>query len=267
MASEAGAEIVKQFLHQYYQLYDTDGSREPLHQAYHESAQFSYDAFSPSSDPQFGSFGQYLQESRNLYRVSHVDKRVRLLKRGKLSIVEALNNLPRTRHDPTSFVVDLVVFTPHLIQLNVCGLFNEVIKKQLLRYFSRVFTIVSVGSGFCIMNDQLTILPPTAEQIKRVNKLKAEAAAAAVSAPVAQPPPLMPVANSTEPSIPSMPMAGAPDLATKQQMVTTLSLNSGMNLLWSEKCLNETNWNYEQAIFAFTKLQKAGSIPAEAFVK
>lgn len=53
MASDAGTEMVKQFLQQYYQLYDAESSREPLHQAYHDSAQFSYDAYVHSGDPNY----------------------------------------------------------------------------------------------------------------------------------------------------------------------------------------------------------------------
>ncbi|CAH1388536.1 unnamed protein product [Nezara viridula] len=263
LASEEGAIVVRQFIEQYYFLYDAEGSREPLHQAYHDSALFSLDAYAPPGEP-YGQMGPYLAESRNLTRVSNLDRRVRLMKKGKLSIVEALNHLPRTKHYPTTFHIDLVIFTPQLIQLNVCGLFSETTKKTPMKYFNRVFLIVPAGSGFCIINDQLTVLLATSEQVKKYNKLKAEAAAAAAAQPEV-PPAIVPVPEVV-PVNAAIPVV-EPDLAMKQQMVTTLSANSGMNLIWSEKCLNETNWNFEQAMFAFNKLQKAGSIPAEAFVK
>ncbi|XP_014285683.1 nuclear RNA export factor 1 isoform X2 [Halyomorpha halys] len=267
LASEEGAIVVRQFIEQYYFLYDAEGSREPLHQAYHDSAVFSLDAYAPPGEP-YGQMGPYLAESRNLTRVSNLDRRVRLMKKGKLSIVEALNHLPRTKHYPTTFHIDLVIFTPQLIQLNVCGLFSETVKKTPMRYFNRVFLIVPTGSGFCIINDQLTVLLATSEQVKKYNKIKAEAAAAAASQPDV-PPPVVPVPVPVPEALPvanAIPVA-EPDLAMKQQMVTTLAANTGMNLIWSEKCLNETNWNFEQAMFAFNKLQKAGSIPAQAFVK
>lgn len=267
LASEEGAVMVRQFIEQYYFLYDAEGSREPLHQAYHDSALFSLDAYAPPGEP-YGQMGPYLAESRNLTRVSNLDRRVRLMKKGKLSIVEALNNLPRTKHYPTTFHIDLVIFTPQLIQLNVCGLFSETAKKTPMKYFNRVFLIVPAGAGFCIINDQLTVLLATSEQVKKYNKLKAEAAAAATSQPEV-PPAVVPVPVPVPEVLPvnnAIPIA-EPDLAMKQQMVTTLAANSGMNLIWSEKCLNETNWNFEQAMFAFNKLHKAGSIPADAFVK
>lgn len=61
----------------------------------------------------------------------------------------------------------LVLFQPQLIQLSVCGLFTDLsTKKNHLRHFNRVFIIIPVGAGFCIVNDQLTILLPSPEQIK-----------------------------------------------------------------------------------------------------
>lgn len=74
--------------------------------------------------------------------------------------------------------------------------------------------------------------------------MKAEAAAAAnlaASGPsaVVDPNSIPSASTAPQPVIgsPSV-IPGAipePDIATKQQMVTTLSLNSGMNLFWSEK--------------------------------
>lgn len=33
------------------------------------------------------------------------------------------------------------------------------------------------------------------------------------------------------------------------------------------RCLEETNWDFQRAVFIFTELHKQGTIPAEAFVK
>ncbi|SPP89292.1 nuclear RNA export factor 1 [Drosophila guanche] len=59
----------------------------------------------------------------------------------------------------------------------------------------------------------------------------------------------------------------ATDEATKIQMVQAMSSQSQMNLEWSKKCLEETNWDYNHAGFVFEKLFKENKIPPEAFIK
>ncbi|XP_014242641.1 nuclear RNA export factor 1-like isoform X2 [Cimex lectularius] len=252
-----GMNISKMFLERYYQIYDSD-DRTMLLEAYHDDAQFSYDCCSSMLDQSDTQLSSYLHNSRNLFRVSNVEKRVRLLKKGKLHIIEHLKTMSKTQHDPSSFVVDLVLFSPELIQLNVCGLFKERDKTNTtVKYFSRVFIIIPVGTGFCIINEQLTILPASTEQLRKIAKVK-DAPPVAVS----------PVAGvSSSVCHPSAISPAQMDVTTKQAMVIRLSNHTGMNLMWSEKCLNETEWNYDQAVFSFSELQKTGAVPAEAFVK
>lgn len=54
---------------------------------------------------------KYLPHSRNLLRVKDSDKRVSLLKCGRLPVVSFLSELPQSEHDPQSFAVDLSLFT------------------------------------------------------------------------------------------------------------------------------------------------------------
>lgn len=55
--------------------------------------------------------------------------------------------------------------------------------------------------------------------------------------------------------------------ARQMQMVQQMSQQSNMNMEWSKKCLEETNWDYNRAIYVFTELQKQNKIPQEAFLK
>jgi len=263
MCDGAGSEMAKTFIEQYYCLYDSP-SREPLVQAYHENASFSLDCYFNPGDAN-SQLGIYMQESRNLQRVSNSDRRARLLRRGKTRIMELLSSLPSSQHYPASFTVDLVIFTPQLIQLFVTGVFKEEVPKKqaLYRYFSRAFVIIPAGTGFCIVNEQLTIVPASQDQIRKI-KLKETAASASSSTGVAPAPAAGASSNVGGPPPPAPPV---PDLETKHQMVTALSVKTGMNLPWSEKCLVETNWNFDQAVFAFMEIQKQGTIPPEAFVK
>uniref|UniRef100_A0A146LCB2 Nuclear RNA export factor 1 n=1 Tax=Lygus hesperus TaxID=30085 RepID=A0A146LCB2_LYGHE len=253
--AEHGSVMAKTFIEQYYQIFDSD-DRSPLLQAYHDTAHFSIMCHIGSSDSH-SMFSNFIADNRNLLRFDNSGKRLKQLKIGKHSIVGALKSFTGTEHDPTTFVVDLVFFTPALIQLIVSGLFREKVKPtsgSAFKYFSRTFIIVPVGAGFCIVNEELCLHYPTSAQMKQMtSKPKPPVSAMPAPGPSAIAPPVVNGDHS--------------DILAKQQMVTDLAAKSGMNLIWSEKCLNETNWNLEQALFAFMQLREAGTIPMEAFQK
>uniref|UniRef100_A0A1B6IB65 NTF2 domain-containing protein n=1 Tax=Homalodisca liturata TaxID=320908 RepID=A0A1B6IB65_9HEMI len=255
----AAANVIRPFLQQYYSLYDSD-TRAPLLDAYHEDAQFSLACSHQNTAT--NTMAPYLQDSRNLLVVNNAEKRKRLLRRGRANILAYLTSLPKTQHDPATLTVDCSIYSPSIIMLTVTGVFREVgERKYPLRSFHRSFVIVPVGSGFCIINELLHITPATSDQVKGAFKT-AETAAA--------PPPVAPTAPVVPPPVPAVVPAVVPvevDIATKQQMVTTLATQSGMNLTWAEKCLSENGWDFNRAAFVFSELQKQGKIPAEAFIK
>lgn len=110
LCDNAGAEIVRQFLEQYFILYDSD-NRQQLLDAYHEHAMLSLTATFNQHSTQAQRLTTYINVSRNLKRVTDTEGRCRLLKRGRLQVVTFLSELPLTKHDPMSFAVDLTLFT------------------------------------------------------------------------------------------------------------------------------------------------------------
>nr|CAD7440985.1 unnamed protein product [Timema bartmani] len=249
-----GQFMARQFLEQYYQLYDS-GNRQGLIDAYHDNAMFSMSCAYPPTQGSVAAHSRlinYISESRNLVRINDFTRRQKLLHVGKQNIISCLSQFPKTQHDPMSFQVDLVLFTPQLIMLCVTGLFREPEQKTPpIRSFMRTFVIVPVGSGFCIINEELFITCATTEQLESAFKtpLPAQTAPTAVSPP-------------------SQPQGGPVlDDATKQQMVEVLAQQTGMNLSWSKKCLDETNWDFQKAVFVFSELHKQGTVPPEAFIK
>lgn len=50
-------------------------------------------------------------------------------------------------------------------------------------------------------------------------------------------------------------------------MAIKFSEQSGMNVTWSVKCLEENRWEYEAAAAIFASAKAAGKIPPEAYVK
>lgn len=141
------------------------------------------------------------------------------------------------------------------------GVFKErkvAVINEPYRSFQRSLVIVPSGSGFCIRNEMIHINNTTRIQDEKAFKDPASngfqaSTSAAVPVPAAV-------------AAPSVPLGG-PDDNTKLQMVQTMAAHSHMNLEWSRKCLEETNWDFDRAGFAFAELHKQNRIPPEAFVK
>lgn len=140
--------------------------------------------------------------------------------------------------------------------ITITGYFQELDnKEQPIRYFNRTFIIVPEGRGYCIRNEQLHISQPPEAQLKQLNQqLNSQ--------------PTQPEASALLPQT-STQSAKSIELSEdiKQQMTMTLSQQTNMNLEWSLKCLQETQWNYDNALSAFQEFFKRGQIPSEAFTK
>uniref|UniRef100_A0A8C9ZDB8 Nuclear RNA export factor 1a n=1 Tax=Sander lucioperca TaxID=283035 RepID=A0A8C9ZDB8_SANLU len=160
--------------------------------------------------------------------------RFRLLKHTRLNVVAFLNELPKTQHDIASFTVDVNTYTVRLFAVDGKS-------RESTMAFSRVFITVPAGnSGVCIVNDQLFIRMATTEEIRRAF-----------------------VAPAPTPSSSPVPTLTAP----QQEMLTAFSQKSGMNLEWSQKCLQDNEWDFTRAAQIFTQLKTDGKIPDVAFIK
>uniref|UniRef100_A0A8C7FNB2 Nuclear RNA export factor 1a n=1 Tax=Oncorhynchus kisutch TaxID=8019 RepID=A0A8C7FNB2_ONCKI len=229
--------LIMHFLQQYYSVYDS-GNRQPLLDAYHDGASFSL-SLPSSQNPNRCSLREYHKDSRNIKRLKDPSTRFRLLKHTRLNVVALLNELPKTQHDSASFNVDCSILNT-IISSSVHG---EVDGKSqdAVRAFSRVFIAVPAGiSGLCIVNDELFVRIATTEEIQH---------AFAATAPT--------------PSSSPVPTLTAP----QQEMLSAFSLKSGMNLEWSQKCLQDNEWDFNKAAQIFTQLKIEGKIPDVAFIK
>lgn len=196
------------------------------------------------------SLGDYLKYSRNLKRVADPERRSSFLKHSKLSVVAFLNELPSTKHDLSSFTVDVSLALPSCLSFAVRGLFLE--NSKTLRSFTRVFIAVPAagGSALSIINDELHISHASPSQVQ----------GAAVESTIAT--------NSTETlQVVSAIPAFSSATPQQQQMILQFAERSTMNVEWSYKCLSQNNWNFEKAAMAFSSLKDSGRIPPEAFVK
>ncbi|KAG9346482.1 hypothetical protein JZ751_006793 [Albula glossodonta] len=187
------------------------------------------------------SLGEYHKDSRNIKKLKDPTTRFRLLKHTRLNVVAFLNELPKTQHDTASFNVDVNTYTDMLLSFTVSGVFKEVDGKprDSVRAFSRVFVAVPAGNaGLGIVNDELFVRNATTEEIRR-----------AFAAPAPTP--------SSSP-IPTL-------SASQQEMLSAFSAQSGMNLEWSQRCLQDNEWDFNRAADIFTqyKIDYRGSYLTE----
>ncbi|XP_066246694.1 nuclear RNA export factor 1-like [Euwallacea similis] len=260
-----GESIVRHFLEQYFVIYDSK-NRQPLLEAYHAQAMFSFTMSYPyglGRDKNVAWLNWYQTESRNVLKVQDADRRCKLLKQGQLSVVSFLQDMPETKHDIYSFTVDLTLYTAQMICLTVSGMFKELKTSHKVpptRHFFRTLVIVPAGSGFCIANEQYHITNATPDQAKEAFKTPSLPTPASGTAAPPSTPEASPVIHSVASPV-------ALDNAAKQEMVNQIALKTGMNIEWSIKCLEGTDWDFMRACATFDELHSQGSVPPEAFVK
>ncbi|EDX17590.1 sbr [Drosophila simulans] len=302
----AGAEVVRQFLDQYFRIFDSD-NRQALLDAYHEKTMLSISMPSASQAGRLNSFWKF---NRNLRRLLNGEENcIRNLKYGRLACVSTLDEWPKTQHDRRTFTVDLTIYNTSMMVFTVTGLFKELnaepsnpgsMELYDVRHFARTYVVVPQNNGFCIRNETIFITNASHEQVrefKRSQHQPAPGAMPSTSSAVASPQagavaglqgrlnalsvttgpvailpgdPLAATApvNSGSAAISATAVApGAQDENTKMQMIQAMSAQSQMNVIWSRKCLEETNWDYNHAAFVFEQLFKENQIPPEAFIK
>ncbi|XP_077890647.1 nuclear RNA export factor 2 isoform X7 [Ictidomys tridecemlineatus] len=236
--SETLKNLVLQFLQEYYLIYDY-GDRQGLLSAYHDEACFSLTIPFNPKDPAPNSLCKYFKYSRNMKKLKDSNMRRQLLKHTKHDIVDYLSVLPKTEHDFSCLMVDMWFQTETMLCFSVNGVFKEGVLFAVLEAegksqgcvhaFTRTFIAIPTNnSSICIMNDELIVRNASRDEIQ-----------SSFSIP-------MPALFST-----SMPTLSQ----EQQEMVKVFSTQSGMKLEWSQKCLEDNEWNYTRAGQVFIMLQ------------
>lgn len=237
--SEEVKQVVVQFLEQYFSIFDSK-DRSGLLDAYHDNAVFSMTAVKLATTKT--EVKEFQRDSRNLVRMTNTESRRERLKSGRLNIVSFLNQLPETRHDPSSFTVDIPLVTPTLMCFSVFGILRVVHKGLILpplRSFTRNFFVVPQGAGFSIVNETLFITGGTEEQIR---------------------------AYPTPENTPSTSSAAAPSATNERdRLITELCSQTRMNRAFAQRCLEQNDWDVQKAFTIFSEINVRGGIPPEAF--
>ncbi|CAH6780380.1 Nxf3 [Phodopus roborovskii] len=236
--SESVKTLVLQFLQQYYFIYD-NGDRQGLLNAYHAEACFSLTALFTSMDLSSNNLCEYFKYSRNMRVLKDPYMKRQMLKHKQCDIIYFLRTLPKTQHDLNSFVVDMCFQTDTMLCFCVSGLFKEVEGSSggCAHAFTRTF-IATYGnsSDFCIVNDKLFV-----RNLQRLHS-------ASIS-----------VTKSSS-YLPGL-------YGDQQKMMQTFYTQSGMNVEWSQKCLNNEEWDYSKAIQSLALLKVKDTSPEDTFTQ
>ncbi|KAF7461241.1 Hypothetical predicted protein [Marmota monax] len=193
----------------YYLIYDY-GDRKSLLGTYHIEACFSLTIPFNPKDPALNSFCEYFKYNRDIKKLKN-SYQWKQLKHTKRDILDTLCVLPKTRHDLSSFVVDMWFQTETMLCFSVNGLFKEVEGKSpgSVRAFIRTFiAIPGSNSSLCIINDKLFVRDTSPQGN--------------------QSPFCIPMATCSSTPVPALSQE-------QQEMVQAFSVRSGMNLKWSQK--------------------------------
>lgn len=171
-----GYAFVEEFMKLFFGTYDSF-ERNKLLSLYSPYAIFTMSMFYEQEITQMDSLNAvyariqtYQRFSRNTSKIANMQLGYEKANCGQAMIANILNELPKTKHDFTSFCIDVPIFdSKKVILITVNGTFEELGKtlneERLLLGFSRTFVLrADESEKFCITNDQLLIRNATIPQ-------------------------------------------------------------------------------------------------------
>ena len=272
--------IAENFVRTFFTGFDTDRARL-AEMYYDDTSDFSFSVNTQAPrDPnstqhtEKQEWGDYIKNSRNLKKISHLPARQNRLFRGAKGVTDAFATLPKTQHPNLETEARKWMIEAHIqpgvpdprgqsaggvdgFMIIVHGEFDEVDGGKKKRSFDRTFIIGPGGpSGVRIVNDMLTVRAYGGPQAFEPDNLEAwnqndatqhQQQQAAVDASL----------NST----PELPQGLNVEMA--QQMVVELTKQTNMKASFSKECLEQVGWDFQKALEAFASVK--ASLPAEAF--
>lgn len=262
------AQVGENFIKQFFGVYDNDRNGL-LVNYYDEESHFSISInMSAPRDRNHSMpippWAPYTKYNRNLQKYTHTTTRASRKATGIQGIQSMWGDLPKTLHPDIATRPDLYHCECQVIMglpdpsgqnpagvngllINVHGEFEENLPEfqgRAMRSFSRMFILGPGGAN-----------GPPIRVVSDLLSLRAWSPLAQTTAVQAAPP------------VPAVPAPNARIITDqqKQEFAGKLAVETGMNLQYSAMCLEEMDWNLEQAYIAF-QANKA-NLPAEAFQK
>ena len=219
-------------------------------------------------------WGDYIKNSRNLKKISHLPARQNRLFRGTKAVADVFASLPRTQHPNLGMEARKWMIEAHIqpgvpdpsgqstggvdgFMITVHGEFDEVDGGKKKRSFDRTFIVGPGGpSGVRIVNDMLTVRAYGGSQAFEPDNFEGWNDADATLHQQQQA-----AADASLNAVPGLPAGLSVEMA--QQMVEEVQKQTGMSTGYAKQCLEQTGWNFQQALEAFANVK--ANLPAEAF--
>uniref|UniRef100_A0A915J4T1 Nuclear RNA export factor 1 n=1 Tax=Romanomermis culicivorax TaxID=13658 RepID=A0A915J4T1_ROMCU len=279
--------ICTRFIDEFFAIFDDSDKqkREQLFQAYDEEAMFTLTAHNlteESNRMKSECWSEFVRDSHNIKCMSLWERhRSKMVHKGRLSIISYfVRDYPVVKHDRNTFVVDVSFGTENLICVNVSGLCTLPLALSTAgstRFFTRVFLLIPKNDGVAVVNEQLfcSTVTPIQENAYR-NIYDSSSSISTIGAGLetllgtANPSVMeQPSTSSASPHLPHLNGSSTPvadSVNKRRMMIEEFSAKSKMKLHWAEKCLEDCDWNFENAAYTFSEMQKQNCIPAEAFL-
>jgi nuclear RNA export factor len=290
--------IAENFIRNFFVGIDTD--RTALANVfYDDNSEFSFAVNTsaprdPANRPAPQEWEQYINNSRNLKRLTQLPARKKRQFSGAKAIADVLTSIPATKHPDLATQATKWLIESHIqpnvpdptgqsrtgvdgFQISVHGEFQELQStadqpgKQ--RSVDHLFIVGPGGStGVRIHSHQFTIRAYGGSQAYQPEDLAAYAAIVGTSnlpssQPVSSsmPAPTNAAATAAAATIPqpSQPPAGM-TVELAEQMVLELQKQTRMTLQYAKDCLEQVSWDFNKALEVFGNVR--ASLPAEAFV-
>jgi len=175
--------VVNSFVDYFFHLWDSF-ERSKVRQLYSDSSVFTmsvnYEFNEKNTSMTFAQIYPRIQNhmkfQRNLLKLSDMNSVATKVYVGKNSIAMVFNDMSRTRHDFSTFTVDVPFFSEEQrkIGIIVSGVFEEFLyntdDNSLPYSFSRTFIFDVIDGSFIIKNDQLLLRQPTMAQMEMIRK-------------------------------------------------------------------------------------------------
>lgn len=230
--------LANQFIHHFFTLYDKR-DRMMLRGLYHRDALYSMTLGIPPALAGKKGLNKFMAENRNLTKLADMGKSHELLFHGPEEILKALNRLPQSLHDRSSFRIDLLYDRNNLVVIIVEGVFKDIAKTTQVLSFNRTFILMAgEDDEYNIINDQYHV----------------DFAPLGRSADIYQD---ETVENIFKPSCFSR--------KEKDELVATFRDVSTMNREWCASYLADANWDLRKAIEDFMEKYLISGVPPDAF--
>lgn len=283
----------------YYKLFDAtestnssslETSRKELGKAYHDSAIFTY-SVSTKKNQEMHPKDMMNKKNHNLLSLTDLNHKEDHVLTSNADIVKFLCSLSSTKHEPSSFKIDVPMYSEQCVVVVVNGIFQEPLKRHKPFWsFERTFVIVPSATGFVIVNDSwaLSIVSVCSHRKKvvlksnnifsfqlklssQLSKTFAESKAPKVATfnPSAS-------VNTNFAQMTANPGFGQAVATTSSAPSTTINMNreeiltkfmaaTGMTREFSHTCLEENQYNPEVAFNVFQTLKSTNALPPEVF--